>query len=62
MAASAAFSPKRTKRFEFVMSEKLYAELEECGRLEDRSMSEIVHLGAEIIVRKLQKKHEKKEK
>ncbi len=60
--AAAAFSPKRDKRFLMYMSQELHSALDKCSQKEKRSMAEIVHLGAEIMVKKLQKKYKKEGK
>jgi hypothetical protein len=59
---AAAFSPKRDKKFLMYMSQELHSALEKCSSVENRSMAEIVHLGAELLVKRLQKRHKKEGK
>ena len=61
MAAS-AFYPKRSKRFYMQMSEETHERLSKCSLVEKRSMSEIAHLGIEIILDKLEKEQKKEGK
>lgn len=57
-----AFSPFRDKRIGIAVNEKLYNELKELSTITKRSMSEIAHIGIELIVKKLQKEHKKEGK
>lgn len=59
---ASAFSPKRSKRFYMQMSEETHERLLKRSLIENRSMSEIAHLGVEIILDKLEKQHKKEGK
>jgi hypothetical protein len=59
---ASAFSPKRSKRFYMQMSEENHKRLLKCSLIEKRSMSEIAHLGVEIILERLEKQQKKEGK